>query len=254
MPLLCKKAGRGGTGSRLAYPAARVGLIHDEMQGRLLFQNMPPGMLLEQDVTAFLGIEDFVFRRIAPSKGGDGVSEDGEGFHFHEEILQGGAPEIKSIRWLKYPRGAPRTIVITYRFTSEGRLETIKLDWFDKEATRLPEALWLSVGLSLRKKGVWKMVKIGQSLPLGPTVSMGARSIHAVEALKYAEGSKRLSVCNIDSPLVSLGKRKLLDFDNAPALDNGCFHFNLCNNIWGTNFPLWYEEDGRSRIRLQWEA
>jgi len=152
------------------------------------------------------------------------------------------------------PRGAPRTIVITYRFTSEGRLETIKLDWFDKEATRLPEALWLSVGLSLRKKGVWKMVKIGQSLPLGPTVSMGARSIHAVEALKYAEGSKRLSVCNIDSPLVSLGKRKLLDFDNAPVLDNGCFHFNLCNNIWGTNFPLWYEEDGRSRICLQWEA
>jgi len=26
---------------------------------------------------------------------------------------------------LKYPRGAPRTIVITYRFTYEGRLETI---------------------------------------------------------------------------------------------------------------------------------
>ncbi len=149
------------------------------------------------------------------------------------------------------PRGAPRNVIITYGFSLEGRLETITLDWFDKEATRLPEALWLSVGFSMKDKGRWKMVKIGQSLPLGPTVSRGSRSIHAVQALEYAN---RLSVQNLDSPLVSLGKRKLLDFDDAPALENGCFHFNLCNNIWGTNFPLWYEEDGRSRIHLEWKA
>ena len=148
------------------------------------------------------------------------------------------------------PRGAPRNVIITYGFSLGGRLETIVLDWFDKEATRLPEALWLSVGFSLREKGGWHMVKIGQSLPLGPTVSRGARSIHAIQALEYAN---RLTVQNLDSPLVSLGKRKLLDFDDAPALDNGCFHFNLCNNIWGTNFPLWYEEDGRSRIHLAWK-
>lgn len=152
------------------------------------------------------------------------------------------------------PRGAPRNVVITFGFSLEGRLETLVLDWFDKEATRLPEALWLSVGFSLREKGGWKMVKIGQTLPLGPTVSKGARSIHAVEAVKYDGPSERVTVQNIDSPLVSLGKRKLLDFDNTPALDNGSFHFNLCNNIWGTNFPLWYEEDGRSRIHLAWEV
>ena len=152
------------------------------------------------------------------------------------------------------PRGAPRNVVITYGFSFEGRLETIVLDWFDKEATRLPEALWLSLGFSLKDKDGWKMVKIGQSLPLGPTVSRGARSIHAVEALEYSGQTEMLSVQNLDSPLVSLGKRKLLDFDNAPALENGCFHFNLCNNIWGTNFPLWYEEDGRSRILLKWKV
>ncbi len=149
------------------------------------------------------------------------------------------------------PRGAPRNVLITYGFSLEGRLETIALDWFDKEATRLPEALWLSVGFSMKEKGGWNMVKIGQSLPLGPTVSRGARSIHAVQALEY---ENMLSVQNLDSPLVSLGKRKLLEFDDAPALENGCFHFNLCNNIWGTNFPLWYEEDGRSRIRLVWNS
>ncbi len=149
------------------------------------------------------------------------------------------------------PRGAPRNVLITYGFSCSGRLETITLDWFDKEATRLPEALWLSVGFSLHEKGRWKMVKIGQRLPLGPTVSRGARSIHAVQALEYGN---MLSVQNLDSPLVSLGKRKLLDFDDAPALENGCFHFNLYNNIWGTNFPLWYEEDGRSRIRMVWES
>ncbi|HKL56803.1 MAG TPA: DUF5054 domain-containing protein [Sphaerochaeta sp.] len=152
------------------------------------------------------------------------------------------------------PRGAPQKVIIRYSFSLEGRLETIALDWFDKEATRLPEALWLSVGFSPRDKGRWRMVKVGQSLPLGPTVSKGARSIHAVEALEYTGPSTRVTVQNLDSPLVSLGKRKLLDFDDEPALENGCFHFNLYNNIWGTNFPLWYEEDGRSRIRLAWKA
>ena len=27
-------------------------------------------------------------------------------------------------------------------------------------------------------------------------------------------------------------------------------HFNLVNNLWGTNFVMWYEDDARFRFSL----
>lgn len=151
------------------------------------------------------------------------------------------------------PLGAPRKLTLRYRFTPQGRLVEVCLDWFRKQATRLPEALWLSLGLKLTESGRWKMLKLGLPLPLDTTVSRGARSVHAVEGLEYVRTRPVLILRNLDSPLVSVGQRKLLKFDDRPALVNGLFHFNLSNNLWGTNFPLWYGEDGRSRIVLDWK-
>ena len=94
------------------------------------------------------------------------------------------------------------------------------------------------------------MRKLGQSLPLDTTVSKGARSIHAVEGLAYEHATKPLLIENLDSPLVAIGQRKLLCFDDGRPRHDGVFHFNLYNNIWNTNFPLWYEEDGRSTLRF----
>ena len=53
------------------------------------------------------------------------------------------------------------------------------------------------------------------------------------------------------SPLVAPGKPSLLDFNNDQPDMNGGMHFNLYNNIWGTNFPMWYDEDARFRFRLR---
>jgi len=53
--------------------------------------------------------------------------------------------------------------------------------------------------------------------------------------------------------LVSFGERKLLRYDDTAAKTSGAVHFNLYNNIWGTNFPLWNGENGRSRFILSWE-
>lgn len=148
------------------------------------------------------------------------------------------------------PRGAPRLLELCYRFSGGGRLLEITLSWKRKEATRLPEALWLSVGLQTEEGGTWSMRKLGQALPLDATVSKGARSIHAVEGLAYEKEGRRLLIENLDSPLVSLGRRKLLCFDDELPQNDGVFHFNVYNNIWNTNFPLWYEEDGRSTLRF----
>lgn len=142
------------------------------------------------------------------------------------------------------PRGGPRVIDLWYHFSLEGQLEQLRLDWKEKEATRLPEALWLSVSLALPETGTWKMIKLGRPVAMDRTVSKGARSVHAVEGVEYRAGDKVLRISNIDSPLMSIERRKLLCFDDELADVTGTFHFNLYNNIWGTNFPMWYDEDG----------
>ena len=60
-----------------------------------------------------------------------------------------------------------------------------------------------------------------------------------------------MTIESLDAPLVAPGKPALLNFDNQqPPLENG-MHFNLYNNIWGTNFPMWFEEDARFRFLLR---
>nr|WP_319473997.1 hypothetical protein [uncultured Sphaerochaeta sp.] len=95
------------------------------------------------------------------------------------------------------------------------------------------------------------MGKIGSLLALDHTVENGARLIHAVEKVSYT-GERMLEIENINSPLVSLDERALLRFAGRTPKGEGVFHFNLLNNIWNTNFPLWYEEDGTSRFAITW--
>jgi hypothetical protein len=64
----------------------------------------------------------------------------------------------------------------------------------------------------------------------------------------------RLRISSLDAPLVAPGKPSLLDFNNElPQMTDG-MHFNLLNNIWGTNFPMWFEEDCRFRFELTLES
>ena len=53
---------------------------------------------------------------------------------------------------------------------------------------------------------------------------------------------------------VAPGEPSLLNFTNEqPDLSKGV-HFNLHNNLWGTNFPMWFEDDCRFRFRIRIEA
>ncbi|MNO03120.1 hypothetical protein D3C81_2237310 [compost metagenome] len=62
------------------------------------------------------------------------------------------------------------------------------------------------------------------------------------------------SLETLDATLAAPGAGRLLQFDNTFApLDPG-WHFNLHNNIWGTNFPMWYGEDAKFRFRLTLES
>ena len=151
------------------------------------------------------------------------------------------------------PRGGPPLLVMRYNAPAGGGL-AVSLDWFDKEATRLPEALWISFQFNLALPHRWRFVKLG--LPVNPldVVNRGNRSYHAIEEARYQAYDGALALTPLDTPLAALGERKMLRFDNCFENPAGGVHCNLFNNIWGTNFPLWLEGAGRSRFILSFES
>ncbi len=77
----------------------------------------------------------------------------------------------------------------------------------------------------------------------------GNRHLHAVtKDVKYSDANGTFTLETLDAPLIAPGQRHLLRFDNEqPDMREG-IHVNLFNNLWGTAFPQWYEQDMRFRF------
>ncbi len=145
--------------------------------------------------------------------------------------------------------GCPELFTVDYRLT--GRTLGIDVQWFDKPATRYPEALWLSFQPQLPAAGVnsWWLDKLGQRVSTLEVVPHGGRHLHAVnEGFGY---DTAFQVDTLDACLVCPGRRELVHFsDEQPAAEDG-MHVNLYNNTWGTNFPGWSQGDALFRFAIR---
>ena len=128
----------------------------------------------------------------------------------------------------------------------------VHVSWFNKPATRLPEALWLTFNPIAEDQKGWTMDKSGESVSPFDVVTSGNRHMHAVgKGFGYRKGDDSFTVETLDAPVVSLGERTPLLFSNdQPDLNKGV-HSNLFNNAWGTNYIMWYGEDARFRFVLR---
>ena len=138
--------------------------------------------------------------------------------------------------------GAPRLIQIIYTLTENG----LKIDasWFSKDANRLTEAIYMHLfpidDVNLKKLGC--LVKPNE------VASMGSRNLHAVQGVEMND----YEIINHHSPLVSVGKGKILEFDNKfEDITKDGLSFVLYNNVWGTNFPLWYEDNAKFTFEIK---
>lgn len=160
--------------------------------------------------------------------------------------------EMPEESWQAY--GAPRLVWLEITLPHSAPLVQFDLQWFDKTATRLPEAAWFSMVPQVRQPRAWRMDKLGEWVSPYEVIRDGNRHLHAVgSGVRYEDAGQRLWLDTLDTALVAPGKPSLLDFNNRqPDLRLG-WHFNLHNNVWGTNFPMWYEEDARFRFVFRLE-
>jgi len=128
---------------------------------------------------------------------------------------------------------------------------SFKISWFDKTATRLPEAFWYSFNPIVEQSEKWVMDKMGYDVSPLEVIKGGGNKLHAVQkGVSYHGKDVGISIDTIDAALVAPGEPSLTVFDGvAPDLKKG-MHFNLFNNIWNTNFVAWYEDDASFRFEL----
>jgi len=69
-----------------------------------------------------------------------------------------------------------------------------------------------------------------------------------ITAIDKGVRNKDMQITSLDAALVAPFGRRLLDYDETPSGKD--LYFNLYNNIWNTNFPMWYSDDTRFRFEI----
>lgn len=152
---------------------------------------------------------------------------------------------------------------------SEGAAADITVKWHDKTATRIGEAMWLSfVPPHTSPAANWSLDVMGYPIDPLRVAAGGTRFKHSVgkgATLHDGPGGAAVEVRFLDSTILAPGDiDHLLRFcrgslspggitdacaDKVDPLHGGV-HANLANNLWGTAFPQWYDDDGVSRFQI----
>jgi hypothetical protein len=146
----------------------------------------------------------------------------------------------------------PRKIFLELVLPKSEPVIHLNLSCFQKPATRLPEALWLTFNPIAEDQKGWTLEKSGESISPFDVVASGNRHLHSLsKGFEYRHAQDSFAVETIDAPVVALGERTPLLFSNTqPDLSAG-IHSSLFNNAWGTNYIMWYAEDMRFRFKLR---
>ncbi len=145
----------------------------------------------------------------------------------------------KKIYELKFDKGVTELcgLPVLYITIEDGQVE---VSWFDKKPNRLPEAFWLKF------KGYdenWQIHKLDQWME--PPARTDSPLLHGVwRGIR----NETVEIESLDAPLVAPFGRHLLEY--GIAHDTKDLYFNLYNNVWNTNFPLWYSDDAKFRFHI----
>ena len=124
-----------------------------------------------------------------------------------------------------------------YMIIKENRYD---LRFFGKKANRLPQALWLKF---MDINGTVEIHKMGQWI--NPKQILGSPLIMACD---FGVRNKYWEIESLDAALVAPFGKHLLDYNIGKVKSD--LYFNLYNNIWNTNFPMWYNENTKYRFNF----
>lgn len=134
----------------------------------------------------------------------------------------------------------PEKMLVNCLDYKNGKKAEIELTVFNKPAVRLPEAYWLSFNAD----DIVSLVaeKTGAPVDLLDVVEKGNRQQHGVD--RYVDlitSGGTIRIWSEAAFLVNVGEARGLNYSTRYPDKRGGVHFNLSNNLWGTNFSMWNE-------------
>jgi hypothetical protein len=140
--------------------------------------------------------------------------------------------------------GAPARIEFTCRAIDDAILE-LAVTLIDKPANRMPEASFVT--FTPEGKGPWRVLKAGLWLDPVSIAARGGGQLQAVAAVRRGN----VDLQPLDTPLAAPADAAFMTFHPQPPSWSDGLRFNLHNNKWGTNFPMWWgAERFTARFRL----
>ncbi|MBC2582305.1 DUF5054 domain-containing protein [Clostridium sp. DJ247] len=235
-------------GQGLHKPAI-LGKAMYQLFGLSTFDKWKKEYMINLDTNKLWAIPDF----FKPGIEDAGVQQDDTFYYFTAENCA--VKENELIIELKFngseceEYGCPRKAVMKYIFNHKQIY--ISSYFLNKDASRLPEALWVSHFVDNDSIREIKFNKLGEIIDPFKVVKYGNRNYHSIREVGFKLNNTICRIVPLDSTLVSLGEMRLYNFNQEYAEPRGGIHFNLYNNLWGTNFKMWYEEDIISRFLIE---
>ncbi|MDR1722954.1 MAG: DUF5054 domain-containing protein [Tannerella sp.] len=147
-------------------------------------------------------------------------------------------------------RVLPEEINARYDFATDGMSVEMTVSVVGKPAVRLPEAWWVSF-VPDDVTAIFAE-KTGMSVDVSDVVKGGNRQMHGIDNyIDINTSAGTIRITSLDAPVVAIGKPWALDYsENLPDLKGGV-HFCLFNNLWGTNFRMWWGGDMTYRFKIE---
>ena len=147
-------------------------------------------------------------------------------------------------------RVLPEEIYTNYSIDASGKNIDLSVTIINKPANRLPEAYWYSF-IPENITGIIAE-KTGRPVDVLDVVEGGNRQMHGID--RYVDvitTAGRVRITSYDAPLIAVGERSVLNYSTKLPDIKGGVHFCLFNNVWGTNFSMWFEGSLTYRFKIE---
>jgi len=164
-----------------------------------------------------------------------------------EWLLEMAFPNVAAERY-----GAPRKVHVRVTRTAASERIGFELSYGAKDAYRGAEALWLNFKPTGGIGNEWLFHKMGELIASEQVCLRAGRQLHGIDKGVILRSKKKpdLLVESLDAPLAGPGIPNLLGFKDAIPAASAGISFNLFNNTWTTNFPMWNNDDARFRFGI----
>ncbi len=149
------------------------------------------------------------------------------------------------------PRVLPEKMYVDVLEYAGGKKAGIALTLQNKPAVRLPESYWLS----FQADDIVSIIaeKIGERVDILDVVEQGNRQMHGIDRYVDVITSKgTLRITSDTAFLINLGEARGINYGLNYPDKRGGIHFNLSNNLWGTNFSMWNEGSLTYKFSVEW--